>query len=74
MYTVYFAGDLFNHKDLVGNSLLAEEINTKSKGRYKCILPQNLEQRNTSAQAIRDQDILSVLNSDLILCNYTTKN
>ena len=41
---VYFAGDIFNHKDLVGNLLLADAIKSVSDGRYHCILPQNLEQ------------------------------
>ena len=41
---VYFAGDLFNHKDLTGNLLLAESIESKSSGRYICVLPQHLEQ------------------------------
>ena len=40
---VYFAGDIFNHKDLVGNLLLADAIKSVSDGRYHCILPQNLE-------------------------------
>ena len=34
---VYFAGDIFNHKDLVGNLLLADAIKSVSDGRYHCI-------------------------------------
>ena len=33
---VYFAGSLFNHKDLVGNLLLAAAIEKQSGHGYKC--------------------------------------
>ena len=32
-YSIYFAGDLFNHKDLIGNLLLSEAIEKNSAGR-----------------------------------------
>jgi nucleoside 2-deoxyribosyltransferase len=68
--TVYFASELFSLKHLIGNAYLAEAIYEKSHGRYLCVLPQNLEQRETKAQSIRDQDIRSLLNCDLGLFNY----
>ena len=37
---IYFAGDLFDAKDLIGNILLAEAIERQSGGRYKVMLPQ----------------------------------
>ena len=49
---VYFAGDIFNHKDLVGNLLLADAIKSVSDGRYHCILPQNLEQTTGRSIAV----------------------
>lgn len=69
-YTVYFASELFSLKHLIGNAYLAEAIYEKSHGRYLCVLPQNLEQRGNTARSIRDQDILTLLRSDLGLFNY----
>ncbi len=66
----YFAGDLFDSKHLVGNALLAEEIHRSSQGRFLPVLPQNLEQRDTSAHSIRDNDILCLLDCDLALFHF----
>lgn len=68
--TVYFASELFSLKHLIGNAYLAEAIYEKSHGRYLCVLPQNLEQRATTAQTIRDQDLRTLLECDLGLFNY----
>lgn len=69
-YSIYLGGELFNHKDLIGNVFLAEAIGEKSGYRYQCIIPQNLEQRETSPQNIRDQDLCTLLNCDLALFHY----
>ncbi len=69
-YTVYFASELFSSKHLIGNAYLAEAIYEKSHGRYLCVLPQNLEQRFTTAQSIRDNDLRTLLDCDLGLFNY----
>ncbi len=69
-YTVYFASELFSSKHLIGNAYLAEAIYEKSHGRFLCVLPQNLEQRVTTAQSIRDQDIRALAQCDLGLFNY----
>jgi hypothetical protein len=69
-FTVYFAGSLFNHKDLIGNALLAEYIEKKSDSRYRCCLPQNVEQHKTTALDIRNQDILKLIECDLGLFNF----
>jgi len=69
-FTIYFAGSLFNHKDLIGNALLAEHIEKCSDNRYKCCLPQNLEQHQTTAVEIRNQDIAKVIECDLGLFNF----
>ncbi len=66
----YFAGDLFDSKHLAGNALLAEAIHKASKGRLLPVLPQNLEQRETSAHAIRDNDILCLIDCDLALFHF----
>lgn len=64
---IYFAGELFTHKDLAGNALLAEAVAELSDHRYCCVLPQNFEQRESDARTIRDQDLLNLLESDLAL-------
>jgi hypothetical protein len=64
-YTVYFAGSLFNHKDITGNALLAEYIGKCSDNRYQCCLPQNVEQHDTTALDIRNQDIIQLIGCDL---------
>lgn len=69
-YTVYFASELFSLKHLIGNAYLAEAIFEKSHGRYLCVLPQNIEQRRTTAHSIRDHDIRTLLQCDLGLFNY----
>jgi nucleoside 2-deoxyribosyltransferase len=69
-YTVYFASELFSLKHLIGNAYLAEAIYEKSHGKYLCVLPQNIEQRRTTAHSIRDVDIRTLLACDLALFNY----
>ena len=69
-YTIYFAGQLFDHKHLAGNALLASHIDNDSQGRYQCILPQDLEQRGIGPMGIRDQDLRAVIECDLALFNF----
>ena len=67
---IYFAGELFDHKDLIGNALLASQIERISKGRYQCILPQDLEQATERAVNIRNQDLKQVIQCDLAIFNF----
>ena len=69
-YTIYFAGELFDHKHLLGNALLAEHIEQMSCGRYRCVLPQDLEQTDSRAVDIRNQDLIGVATCDLALFNF----
>jgi nucleoside 2-deoxyribosyltransferase len=69
-YTIYFAGELFSLKHLVGNALLADAINRLSESRYQCVVPQDLEQRETTPLAIRDQDLFHVISSDMGLFHF----
>lgn len=69
-FTFYFAGELFDLKHLSGNVMLAAAIEKISGGRYKTNLPQDLEQREVTPHHIRDQDILTLLESDLGVFNY----
>jgi nucleoside 2-deoxyribosyltransferase len=69
-YTVYFGGELFSGKHLLGNAALAEAIRDRSHGRFRPLLPQDFEQRALSAHAVRDQDIRALLGCDLGVFNY----
>ncbi len=69
-FTIYFGGSLFNHKDLIGNALLAEYIEKCSQNRYRCCLPQNVEQHQTTALAIRNQDLVKVIECDMGLFHF----
>jgi hypothetical protein len=64
-HTIYFAGDLFDHKDLIGNALMASYINQVSEGRYRCVLPQDLEQTSARSVDIRNQDLATLMKCDL---------
>ncbi len=68
--TVYFAGDLFDHKHLAGNELLAGAIHRRSGGRYACVVPQDLEQATDRMVDIRNQDLRQVMACDLGLFNF----
>ena len=70
IFTIYYGGSLFNHKDLTGNALLAEYIEKRSENRYHCCLPQNVEQHQTTALDIRNKDILKLIECDLGLFNF----
>ena len=69
-YSFYFAGELFDLKHLSGNVMFAAAIEQSSGGRYRTNLPQDLEQREVAPHHIRDQDILTLLESDLAVFNY----
>jgi hypothetical protein len=67
---VFFAGELFNLKHLIGNAYLGEAIYEKSHGRYLCVLPQDLDPRGTTPRTIRDHHIRSLVSCDLALFNF----
>ena len=69
-HTVYFGGELFSAKHLLGNAALAEAVHARSGGRYVPLLPQHIEQRDLSAHAIRDEDLRALLSCDLGLFHY----
>ena len=69
-YTIYFAGELFSLKHLLGNSVLAGEIHAASDNRYRCVVPQDLEQREVDPISIRDQDLLHVVSCDVGLFHF----
>jgi nucleoside 2-deoxyribosyltransferase len=67
---VFFAGELFNLKDLIGNAYLAEAIYEKSHGRYLCQLPQDFDPRGTTPRTIRDHHVRSLVGCDLALFSF----
>jgi nucleoside 2-deoxyribosyltransferase len=69
-FDIYFAGDLFDQKHITGNLLLARQIEAESNNNYKCILPQDWEGALNSAIDIRNRDIQSVTQADLVLFNF----
>ena len=62
---MYFAGELFSLKDVIDNAVLAAAINEGSEGRCSCVLPQTLEQRDTTAKSSREQDIKTLMHDTL---------
>ena len=69
-FTIYIAGDLFDHKHLAGNAILAKAIDRRSVGRYACVVPQDLEQASERMVDIRNQDLKQVMACDLALFNF----
>lgn len=69
-YSVYFAGALMDHKDLIGNALLARHVARSSKGRFNFFLPQDNEQIIERAVQVRDRDLMAVISAELCLFNF----
>lgn len=67
---IYFAGDLFDHKHIVGNALLGQKIDQLSNGKYLVDLPQNKELPAGRSTIIRDSDLQHLLSSDVALFNF----
>lgn len=69
---VYFAGDLFDAKDLGGNLMLAAAIEQFSQKRYRIMLPQDgeCEVTNRTSQNIRNADFELLYNCDCIVANF----
>ena len=69
---IYFAGELFDAKDLAGNLLFAQAVERFSEGRYKVMLPQEgeCETVDRSVESIRDADFELLFECDLIVANF----
>jgi nucleoside 2-deoxyribosyltransferase len=70
MFKVYWAGDLFDHKHLTGNAILAQLIEQSSANKYTFILPQNWEGALASTIEMRNYDIFAIIRADLVLFNF----
>ena len=70
-FIIYWAGALFNHKELVGNQILANAVKNLSNGRYDVRLPQNF-QTEPSAKAvdIRNADLKELIQCDVVVANF----
>lgn len=73
-FKVYFAGELFTHKDLLGNAMLAEALYACSGGKFRCLLPQNLEQRKFQPKRIRDETYWDCSNATSHCLTTTAKS
>jgi nucleoside 2-deoxyribosyltransferase len=73
-FSVYLAGDLWTHKDLIGNALLGDCIKKVSRGRYHCVLPQDLEEPINRTVDIRNVDLKHVMMSDMAIFNFDGAN
>lgn len=69
-YKIYFAGDLFDHKHLIGNRLLADNIRLLSSSKFDPVLPQDHEQASFRATDIRDSDYELLVQSDVAFFNF----
>ena len=69
---IYWAGDLFDAKDLGGNLMLADAIERVSQNRYRIMLPQDgeCEVTDRTSQSIRDADFELLLACDCIIANF----
>ena len=69
-YRVYLAGELFDAKHLAGNVLLAEAIEAESNGRFRVVLPQDLELPSMEPKTIRDEDFKALLDCDAAIFQF----
>lgn len=67
---VYWAGDLFGLKDLIGNRMLADAFDRQAAGRWQAVLPQEIEANGTLPGSIRDNDLELLFASDAIVANF----
>jgi len=68
--TYFHAGALFNLKELAGNAMMAQAILHQSKGRYRAVLPQDLDADPKKTTAIRDADLTALLSADIALFHF----
>jgi hypothetical protein len=68
--TVYFAGQCWNNKDLIGNIYLSECIHRRSGFRYRCVLPQNLHKTNQTDLQIKNNTLGMIRDCDGVFLNF----
>ncbi len=68
---LYWAGALFNHKELIGNLTLAKAVENVSNRRYHVRLPQNLQSPpSATAVDLRNTDLTELIQCDAVVANF----
>ena len=67
---IYFAGELFDHKHLLGNAAVGQYIDEVAQGRYHSVLPQNIECAEGRSESIRNNDLLHLVLCDVAVFNF----
>ena len=67
---VYWAGALFNIKELAGNRMLADAFDRKADGRWHAVLPQESEANHKRTNDIRDDDLERLFSADAVVANF----
>ena len=70
-FVIYWAGALFNHKELLGNQILANSVKNLSNGRYDVRLPQDFQTKlSAKAVDIRNADLTELIHCDMVVANF----
>lgn len=67
---VYWAGGLFDLKDLIGNRMLADAFDRRAAGRWQAVLPQEIEANGAGPESIRDNDLEMLFAADALVANF----
>jgi len=67
---VYWAGALFDLKDLIGNRMLADAFDRQAAGRWRTVLPQECAANGAKPDSIRDSDLEMLFTSDAVVANF----
>ena len=67
---VYWAGALFDLKDLIGNRVLADAFERQAAGRWQAVLPQDSGANGSRPDSIRDDDLEMLFASDAVVANF----
>ena len=67
---VYWAGGLFDLKDLIGNRMLADAFERQAAGRWHAVLPQENGSNGARGDSIRDDDLEQLFSSDAVVANF----
>ena len=69
-FRIYFAGEMFDHKHLAGNVMLAQAIEKASNGQLSCNLPQDQAGQLSSRAYARNLCIKDLIEADVALFNF----
>ena len=68
---IYWAGALFNHKEVIGNLTIAKAVENVSDGQYIVKLPQDLQTSPSAAAVdIRNADLTELIQCDALVANF----